>query len=417
MLSVKDVAFQCNQAYKKFLQQGTTLIKNKILMDIAAGIDAQRDFLQKENQKDIENGKKNNLSSAMLDRLLLNEKRIAGMIQSCEEVAALTDPVGRIDQMVVRPEGFKVGKMRTPIGVIGIIYEARPNVTIEAAVLCLKSGNGVILRGGSSAFYSNMALVKIIQDALKKNNVDPALISFIETTDRSSVDELVVQDETVHLIIPRGGESLIRSVSAKSRIPVLKHYKGVCHMYLSDQCDHEMAEKLAQNAKIQRPGVCNALETLLIDAKLDAGFVVQLMKKFQQQGVEIHGCDKLMKIYSDQIIAATEDDWNAEYLNLTLAVKMVDHIEEAVDHINQYSSGHTEAIISQDIEQTEFFVKNVDSSSVIVNASTRLADGGVYGLGAEIGIATDRLHARGPMGIEELTSYKWVVYGQGNARE
>ena len=305
--------------------------------------------------------------------------------------------------------------MRVPIGVIGIIYEARPNVTVEAAALCVKSGNAVILRGGTNAFNSNMALINILQDALKKNNVNPFLISAIQSTDRSAVDELLIQDKTVHLIIPRGGESLIRSVVEKSRIPVLKHYKGVCHVYVHGQADLKMATDIVLNAKIQRPAVCNSMETLLIDESLSERFLPALIKKLQEKGVEIRGCSKTRAL-AVNVIPATDEDYFAEFLDLILAVKVVKDIDEAIEHITHYGSAHTDAIVTENIGAGNRFINRVDSASVMVNASTRLSDGGVYGLGAEIGISTDKLHARGPMGLEGLTTYKWIVLGEGHIR-
>jgi glutamate-5-semialdehyde dehydrogenase len=417
MQSIKELAQNANQAYKAFLQTGTTAAKNNILASIAKQIRENKTYLLNENSRDLENGKRAGLERAMLDRLALNDKRINDMISACTDIVALPDPVGSIYDMQVRPQGFRVGRMRVPIGVIGIIYEARPNVTIEAAALCLKSGNAVILRGGSSAFYSNMALVKCIKNALQENEIDPNLISFIESTDRSAVDELLIQDELVHLIIPRGGESLIRTVVEKSRIPVLKHYKGVCHVYVHHDADLSMALSIAINAKVQRPAVCNAMETLLVDKTIAKQFIPAVLAKLQANGVEIRADAATMEIYDKNISLAGEDDWRAEYLDLVLAVRIVDGIDQAIEHINTYGSAHTDSIVTSSINAADKFVNNVDSASVMVNASTRLADGGVYGLGAEIGISTDKLHARGPMGLQELTTYKWVLYGNGHLRE
>jgi glutamate-5-semialdehyde dehydrogenase len=413
---MRDLAIKTNAAYKEFLKTGSTRIKNNILESLAVLLDTSRDYLKEKNRKDIEEGRKFGLSAAMLDRLALNDERINGMIRSCREIIALPDPVGKIYDMQVRPEGFRVGKMRVPIGVIAIIYEARPNVTIEAATLCLKSGNAAILRGGSSAYHSNMALMKIVKDALKANGVNEDLISCPSSTDRNAVDEMLQQDDLIHLIIPRGGESLIRHVVEKSRIPVLKHYQGVCHTYVHAQADLDMAEKVAVNAKVQRPGVCNSMETLLVDSAVAVAFLPKIIKNLQDKGVEIRGCERT-KAICNNIKNATEDDYYAEFLDLILAIKVVDNTDDAAAHINKYGSGHTDAIITKDIDTANAFIKNVDSASVIVNATTRLADGGVYGLGAEIGISTDRLHARGPMGLEELTTYKWIVLGEGHIRE
>jgi len=417
MSEVSVLAKSANQAFVEFLDKGSTKLKNDILLEIAEQIKEQRAFLSEENKKDLEAGENAGLSKALLDRLALNDKRIQGMINACKEIAALNDPVGKITDMVVRPGGFKVGRMRVPIGVIGIIYEARPNVTIEAAALCLKSGNAVILRGGSSAFHSNLALVKILQGALKKNGVHENLISCLASKDRKAVDELLVQDEWIHLIIPRGGESLIRSVVEKSRIPVLKHYKGVCHVYVHEEADMEMALKIAVNAKVQRPAVCNSMETLVVDRKIAPAFLPKVLPALQKKGVEIRGCKETIAIYPDEVKETTEEDFTAEFLDLILAVKVVDGLDRAVAFINRYGSAHTDAIVTRDIRAANSFLNNVDSASVMVNASTRLSDGGVYGLGAEIGISTDRLHARGPMGLEELTTYKWIVTGDGHIRE
>lgn len=417
MSSVRALAEATHAAYQHFLNSGTTKTKNAILATIAEKIRANQSFLMEENKKDLANGEKDGLGKAFLDRLALTEKRIQGMADSCLEIAALPDPVGRITDMVVRPQGFKVGRMRAPIGVIGIIYEARPNVTIEAATLCMKSGNAVILRGGSSAYHSNIALVKILQDSLEAHGIEKNLISYMESTDRNAIDELLVLDDLVHLIIPRGGEGLIRSVVEKSRIPVLKHYKGVCNMFVDRDADLDMAVKLAINAKVQRPAVCNSLENLVVDEAIAEEFLPEVLNALQAEGVEIRGCEKTRAIYSTNVKPATEQDFYEEFLDLILAVKVVKNVQEGIAFINKYSSSHTETIITKNIQTANLFVNNVDSASVMINASTRLSDGGVYGLGAEIGISTDKLHARGPMGLEELTTYKWVLYGEGHVRE
>lgn len=417
MISVKVLAENTYNAYNEFLEKGSTKLKNEVLKTIAKEISNQKALLVKANQKDLEIGKKDGLGKAFLDRLHLNDKRIEGMIKACEDVAMLPDPVGKIREMIVRPEGFKVGRMQGPIGVIGIIYEARPNVTVEAAILCFKSGNGVILRGGSSSFHSNMALVQILKKALKIHGIDEYLISYIESKEHTAVDEMLNQEEFIHLIIPRGGEGLIKSVVEKSKIPVLKHYKGVCHVYVNEKADLKMAAKITMNAKVQRPSVCNSVETLLVDRSVASEFLPLVLADLQDQGVEIRGCEETRSIYSKNVKTATEDDWKEEFLDLILAVRVVENIDQAIDHINRYGSAHTDAIITKDIELANRFLNTVDSASVMINASTRLSDGGLYGLGAEVGISTDRLHARGPMGLEELTSYKWVVLGEGHIRE
>jgi glutamate-5-semialdehyde dehydrogenase len=415
-MEVREIAKAANSAYLDFLELGSTKVKNNILAVIAEGLAANRQTIIAENEKDLAAGEQAGFSKALLDRLALTDARIDGMITSCGEVSALPDPVGRIYDMNVRPDGFRVGRMRVPIGVIGIIYEARPNVTVEAAALCIKSGNATVLRGGSSAIRSNMALTAIIKEALRAVDVSDALVSYIDSTDRAAVDEMLVQDDYIHLIIPRGGESLIRRVVEKSTIPVLKHYKGVCHTYINEKADLDMAIDIAVNGKTQRPAVCNATETLLIDRAVAEAFLPRILNALEEKGVELRGCEKTAAIYGDRVKPATEDDWYAEYLDLILAVKVVDDVDDAVAHINKYGSAHTDTIVTREIRAAEKFMKKVDSASIIVNATTRLSDGGVYGLGAEIGIATDRLHARGPMGLEELTTYKWIVQGDGHLR-
>lgn len=417
MAEIQELAQKTHSAFKQFLKTGSTQVKNVILQNVANGLRTNSEIILQANQRDLEKAKQQGLSKALIDRLLLNEKRIEAMAKACEEIASLPDPVGRIEGMTVRPQGFRVGKMRVPIGVIGIIYEARPNVTVEASALCLKSGNGVILRGGTDAYESNLALVQIFKKALEHEKVDPFLVSYIISTDRESIIELLRQENHVHLIIPRGGEGLIRTVTENSRIPVLKHYKGVCHVYVHEKANLDMALSIVLNAKVQRPAVCNAMETLLVDSKIAEAFLPKALKALQEKGVEIRGCPKTLNIYSHNIKPSEEVDWYTEYLDFILAVKIVENLDEAITHINQYGSNHTDAIVTEDIHAAEEFLREVDSSSVMVNASTRLSDGGVYGLGAEIGISTDRLHARGPMGLEELTSYKWIVLGNGHIRE
>ena len=414
---VRELAKKTHAAYQSFLKDGSTEKKNAILLSIAKEIEAAREELKQSNQKDLYIGREKHLSDAFLDRLALNDKRIDAMIRACMELITLPDPVGEIYETSIRPEGFTVSRMRVPIGVIGIIYEARPNVTIEAATLCMKSGNAVILRGGSSAYHSNLALIKVIQKALKANEVDEHLISYLDSTERSAVDDMLQQDDYIHLIIPRGGESLIRSVVEKSRIPVLKHYKGVCHIYVHESADQEMAKKIILNAKVQRPATCNSVETLLVDKNIAQDFLSSAIPLLQTAGVEIRGCEITQEICGKDIIPASEDDYYAEFLDLVLAVKVVTTIDEAISHIHTYGSAHTDAIISQDTSVNDYFIQNTDTASVIVNASTRLADGSVYGLGAEIGISTDRLHARGPMGLKELCTYKSLVQGDGHIRE
>ncbi len=394
----------------------STQVKNDALFGMAESIEQHADLIQLENTKDLEAGKGKGLSSAMLDRLTLTEKRISDMAAGLRDVAALPDPVGSIERMVRRPNGLQIGKMRVPIGVIGFIYESRPNVTADSTALCLKSGNAILLRGGSEAIHSNLCLAKLLSDAAQSAGVPVGAIALIETTDRAAVTEMLHAQGLVDLIIPRGGKGLIRAVVENSLIPVIKHYEGVCHVYVDEEADLDMAEKIAFNAKIQRPGVCNALETLLIHSEVADILIPGLFGQLTQAGVELRGCERTRQI-APEIAAATEADWRTEYLDLILSVKVVDSLEEAMEHINTYGSAHTDAIVTENYFAARTFVGGVDSSSVMVNASTRFSDGGEYGLGAEIGISTDKLHARGPMGLEELTTYKWVVYGEGQIRE
>jgi len=417
MSAVREMARQTLEAYRQYLETADTQVKNGVLHAVAVLLGERMASLLEENRKDVAAAERAGLNPALVDRLFLDEKRVRGMMQACAEVAALPDPAGKITEMTIRPQGFRVGRMRVPIGVIAIIYEARPNVTIESAVLCLKSGNGAILRGGTAAFHSNLFLIHIIRDALQAKGIDPCLVSFLESRDRQAVDELLLQDDLVHLVIPRGGEGLIRNVVEKSRIPVLKHYKGVCHVYVDRMADLDMASRIVLNAKTQRPAVCNAMETLLVDAEVAAGFLPGMISSLQERGVEIRGCEETRRLCPRGVKPAVDTDWTEEYLDLILSVRVVSGIDEAVRHINTYGSSHTDAIITRDIRAAQSFIKRVDSASVMVNASTRLADGGVYGLGAEIGISTDRLHARGPMGLEDLTTYKWIVLGDGHIRE
>ncbi|HXI83552.1 MAG TPA: glutamate-5-semialdehyde dehydrogenase [Verrucomicrobiae bacterium] len=388
------------------------LKKNSLLYAMADGIEKSTARIQAANAKDIEAGKKAGLSPAMLDRLTLTDKRISEMAKGVREVAALPDPVGKTISEWTRPNGIRIQKVRVPIGVILIIYESRPNVTADAGCLCFKTGNAVILRGGSEAIHSNLA----IADAMNVPGLPANSISVVPTTDRAAIDELLQLDELINLCIPRGGEGLIRAVAEKSRIPVIKHYKGVCHVYVDRDADFDMAEKIVVNAKCQRPGVCNAVETLLIDEKIADQFLPRIARSLAEKKVELRGDEQTRSLVSG-VKPATEDDWYAEYLELILAVRVVNGVGEAIDHITKYGSAHSDAIVTANKATAEKFLREVDSSSVFWNASTRLADGGQYGFGAEIGISTDKLHARGPMGLEELTSYKFVVVGDGQLRE
>lgn len=412
---VLDMAVEAKKAAKTVAVLSTD-IKNDALLNMAQGLIKNSQPIRKENAKDLKDAKKKGLSSAMIDRLSITGSTIKGMADGLMEVAQLPDPVGTISKMWKRPNGLLVGKMRIPLGVIGMIYEARPNVTVDAAGLCLKSGNSVILRGGSEAIHSNRILARILQQALKDMGIPTSAIQVIPITEREVVSELLALDEYIDLIIPRGGEGLIRFVVENSKVPVLKHFKGVCHVYVDKTADLEMAEKICLNAKVQRPGVCNAMETLLVHKEMAEGFLKPMWKTFKKAGVELRGCPKTRKILPN-IKKATERDWHEEYLGLILAVRVVKDMNEAILHISQYGSSHTDTIVTSDYARALKFLKEVDSSVVLVNASTRFNDGNQLGLGAEIGISTSKLHAFGPMGLEELTSTKFVVFGNGQVRK
>ncbi len=398
------------------LARRSTGDKNAVLRNIAERLEAEAPKIQAENAKDLEYGREKGLSSAMIDRLRISDATIASMAQGLREVAELEDPVGAITKSWTRPNGLQVSRMRIPLGVVGIIYESRPNVTIDAAGLCFKAGNAVILRGGSEAIHSNQALAKVVSEALREANMPEAAVQVVPVRDREAVNILLRQEEFIDLIIPRGGEGLIRFVAQNSRIPVLKHYKGVCHVYVDSGADLDMAVEIAYNSKVQRPGVCNALETLLVHKDEAPAFLEKMATRFQADGVEIRGCPETCRLLP-AARPAEEADWPAEFLDLILAVKVVDSMDAAVDHITRYSSAHTESIVTSDYGRARRFVREIDSSAVIVNASTRFNDGGQLGLGAEIGISTSKLHAFGPMGIEELTTTKFVVLGDGQIRE
>ncbi|HTY22194.1 MAG TPA: glutamate-5-semialdehyde dehydrogenase [Desulfomonilaceae bacterium] len=391
-------------------------VKEKILRDAAHKLWENRAYLQEENRKDVELATAKGLSAAMLDRLTLSDKVIQQTASGLEEIAEFPDPVGEIVHMWTRPNGMRVGRMRIPLGVVGIIYESRPNVTADAAALCLKAGNAVILRGGSEAVNSNEAILGLFKEAIKENAANEDIVNLLPTTDREAILYMLQLEDLVDLIIPRGGEELIRFVAANSRIPVIKHYKGVCHLFVDSAADLDMAVKLTLNSKVQRPGVCNALETLLVHKDVAKKFLSAVVPKLQAEGVELRGCEKSRGI-APSMKVATEDDWYAEYLDLILAVKVVDDIDEAIRHIATYGSLHTESIITKDYAASQKFLKEVNSSSVIVNASTRMSDGYVYGLGAEIGISTTKIHSFGPMGVEDLTTTKFIVLGDGQIRD
>ncbi|MBN1576265.1 MAG: glutamate-5-semialdehyde dehydrogenase [Chitinispirillaceae bacterium] len=385
------------------------------LFAMARLLEAETSSLQKENRRDLDAARSKGLSSAMIDRLTLSDKTIAAMVRGLREVAAIDSPIGTEYEHRIRPNGLSICKVKVPIGVVGIIYESRPNVTVDAAAICLKSQNAVILRGGSEAFHSNCALTALFKKAIKKARLPPDAVQIVPTVDRRAVELLLRKNELIDLIIPRGGEDLIRMVVEKSLIPVIKHYKGVCHVYIAQSADIDKAVSIAVNAKVQRPGVCNAMETLLLDAKLPLAKRRSVINALLKNGVTMFG-DPATKKLSSRIKQATVDDWKAEYLDLRLAVRTVKNLAEAIDHINTYSSHHTDAIVTGSKREAATFIQQVDSSSVMVNASTRFSDGGEYGMGCEIGISTDKLHARGPMGVADLTTYKWIVYGSGQVR-
>ena len=412
--TVESLAVAAKKAARKLAFESTTR-KNNVLLRMAEGLQQEKKFIQAANEKDLIAGRDKGLSAAMLDRLALSDKVVESMIVGLHEVVALPDPVGEVEEMIRRPNGLMVGRMRIPLGVIGMIYESRPNVTVDAAALCLKAGNAVILRGGSEAIHSNLALAKVLQNALTLENINPAAIQVVPIADRQAVNVLLSMEEQIDLIIPRGGEGLIRFVAQNSRIPVLKHYKGVCHVFVDNGADLDMAAEIVMNGKTQRPGVCNALETLLVHRDIAQVFLRQIGARREEAGVEIRGCPQTRKILTD-IKTATEDDWYAEFLDLILAVRVVDDLDAAMDHIDTYGSQHTEVIVTADYANAQRFIKEVDASAVMVNASTRFSDGGQFGLGAEIGISTTKLHAYGPMGLKELTARKFIVYGDGQIR-
>ncbi|HUI93915.1 MAG TPA: glutamate-5-semialdehyde dehydrogenase [Chitinivibrionales bacterium] len=385
------------------------------LRSLAGLLDAQKDALVKANRKDIALARAKRLAAPMIDRLTLSDKAFESMKKGLNAVADLSTPVGSIFDEHVRPNGLTIYKMKVPIGVIAIIYESRPNVTVDAASLCLKSRNSVILRGGSEAFFSNKALAALIARACAGAGLPGDAVQLVPTTDRKAIDMLLTKDNDIDLVIPRGGEGLIRAVVEKSRIPVIKHYKGVCHVYVSRFADMAKALPIVVNAKVQRPGVCNAMETLLLDKALSNPNKLKILSALVEKGVILYG-DPAVRRLVPSAKRATRDDWFAEYLDLRLAVRVVDNVGEAISHINAFGSHHTDAIVTDSKEEADQFVRLVDSSSVMVNASTRFSDGGEYGMGAEIGISTDKLHARGPMGVADLTTYKWVVRGNGQIR-
>ncbi len=406
---------QARAAARETARAGTAQ-KNAALRAMADAIAAQRADIASANAQDLAAGRDKGLDAAMLDRLALTPARIDGMIEGLLQVAALEDPVGAISDLRYRPSGIQVGKMRVPLGVVGIIYESRPNVTCEAASLCLKSGNAVILRGGSEALHSNQALARCIGEGLRAAGITEHAVQVVATPDRAAVGRLITMPEYVDVIVPRGGKSLIERISADARVPVIKHLDGNCHVYIDDKADIDKALRIAFNAKTHRYGTCNTMETLLVAQGIAAQVLPALGEAYARAGVELRGCQRTRALLPD-ILEAVELDWLTEYLAPILAIKVVDDMDEAIAHIARYSSAHTEAIVTEDFSRAQRFLREVDSSSVMVNASTRFADGFEYGLGAEIGISTDKLHARGPVGLEGLTSQKYIVLGDGQIRE
>ncbi len=418
-MDVKDQILKIGadaKAASRALAKLSTRKKNAILEAMADELDAQRETIQSENAKDLAAGKEAGLSTAMLDRLALTDARIDGMIKGLRDVAVLSDPVGAEISTWNRPNGLEIRKIRVPIGVIGIIFESRPNVTCDAAALCFKTSNAVILRGGKEAIHSNLAIAKAMQTGGEAKGMPANAIQLIPTTDREAVKVMCQMTDYLDLIIPRGGEGLIKAVTEMAHVPVIKHYKGVCHTYIDATADLSMAWSIAENAKCQRPGVCNAMETLLVHRDIAKDFLPKLGEILEGRGVEMRG-DEATCLLIPSAKPATENDWYEEYLEMILAIRVVDDVDAAIAHINQYGSGHSDAIVTQDEKAEKAFLAEVDSSSVYVNASTRFTDGAEFGMGAEIGISTDKLHARGPMGLEELTTYKFVIQGKGQIRE
>jgi glutamate-5-semialdehyde dehydrogenase len=412
---VKNISLQAKES-SRILRGIDEKTKNAAIQAMADEIDNSREDISKNNSKDINNGKKEGLHKSLIDRLELTSSRVDAMIDGLLQIIKLDDPVGKITDLNTRPSGIKVAKMRVPLGVIGIIYESRPNVTADASGLCIKAGNAVILRGGSEAINSNQAITQCIQRGLANTKLDTHCVQLIETTDRSAVGALLQMSEEVDVIIPRGGKSLIERITKESKIPIIKHLDGICHVYIHEDADLEKAVDIAINSKTQRFGVCNAMETLLVSEKHAAQLLPLLQNKLTESGVEIRGCSKTGS-YINDIKKASDEDWRTEYLAPILSVKVVTSIHEAIDHIAKYGSNHTDAIVTEDKEIANIFMREVDSSSVMINASTRFADGFEYGLGAEIGISTDKLHARGPVGLEGLTNQKFIVYGDGHIRK
>lgn len=404
------------RAASRLVAAADTAAKNHALLATADAILADRDAILAANREDLERGRANGLDAALLDRLELKPAGIDAMVEGLRQVAALPDPVGAITDLVYRPSGIQVGRMRVPLGVVGIIYEARPNVTVDAASLCLKSGNATILRGGSEAIAANRAIAACLRRGLAAAGLPETAVQVIDTTDRAAVGELITMPEYVDVIVPRGGKGLIERISREARVPVIKHLDGICHVYIDDRADLDKALRVALNAKTQRYGTCNTMETLLVAAPVADAILPRLAEAYGEKGVELRGCERTRALLPNAK-AATEEDWSTEYLAPILSIRIVDGLDQAIEHINTYGSQHTDSIITEDYSRARRFLREVDSSSVMVNASTRFADGFEYGLGAEIGISTDKLHARGPVGLEGLTSQKFVVLGDGHVRQ
>jgi len=400
----------------RVLARASTAQKNRALQAAAAALDAARDELVSANERDLAGGRANGLDAAMLDRLALTPKVIDGMIEGLRQVATLPDPIGEIRDMRYMPSGIQVGKMRVPLGVVGIIYESRPNVTIDAASLCLKSGNATILRGGSEAIHSNQAIARCIQLGLAEAGLPAAAVQVVETTDRAAVGALISMPEYVDVIVPRGGKGLIERISRDARVPVIKHLDGICHVYIDVAADVDKAVRVADNAKTQRFAPCNTMETLLVHQSIADRVLPPLAAIYREKGVELRGCARTQALLGGDVLEASEEDWSTEYNAPILSIRIVDSLDAAIEHINRYGSQHTDAIVTENFTDARRFLTEVDSASVMVNASTRFADGFEYGLGAEIGISTDKLHARGPVGLEGLTSQKYVVFGDGHVR-
>lgn len=404
------------RAASRLVARADTAHKNQALLAMADAIERDRAKIAAANLQDVKAAEAAGLDPALLDRLTLSDKAIGGMAEGLRQVATLPDPVGEMSEFAYRPSGIQLGKMRVPLGVIAIIYESRPNVTADAAALCLKSGNAAILRGGSEAFHSNQAIAACVQEGLVHAGLPASAVQVLETTDREAVGEMITMTDYVDVVVPRGGKGLIARISRDARVPVIKHLDGNCHVYIDDKADTDKAVAIAINAKTQRYGTCNTMESLLVHEGIAAAILPLLARQYREKGVEMRGCERTRALLGNDIVAATEDDWFTEYLAPVLAIKIVNDLDEAIAHINHYGSHHTDAIVSEDYSRTRRFLREVDSSSVMVNASTRFADGFEYGLGAEIGISTDKIHARGPVGLNGLTSQKWIVFGDGQIR-